>query len=469
MNLRRRNLLQAPVGMATGFLALRNHVLKAEGSRGVASKGYGTPTSDEGKILALPPGFTYTQISSRGEKMDDGLHVPGQHDGMGAFPGPDGKVILVRNHELNPSHSKWSAFGENRELWPTFDKQLAYDPGDNNQLGGYGGTTTILFNPRTGKVDKHFLSLAGTEWNCAGGSTPWGSWVSCEESVATSTGPGGYSRDHGYPFEVPARIDGRIVSPVPLMAMGRFRREAIAVDPRSGVVYQTEDRHDGLIYRYIPKNPRKLQEGGKVQALTIRQEKSMDTRNWREKARHNTPKMPISKWLQTGWVDVEDLHSPDDSLRKQGHDKGAAVFARGEGMWYGNGSVYWACTNGGPFMKGQVFRYIPSPYEGTLRERAKPGVVQLYIESHSSKVLENCDNLTVAPWGDLFICEDNAGSCSIIRVTKNGQISQFAENRYSKSELAGACFSPDGKTLFVNLQKEGRTLAINGPWERGNA
>lgn len=465
MKLSRRKILGSPAAIATGFLALRTHVLKSANASGkLISDGYGKPTNDPEKNLALPPGFTYSLLSSRGEKMDDGLFVPGQHDGMAAFPGPGGKVLLVRNHELNPSHGKWSAFGENRELWPSFDKSMAYDPGQNNQLGGYGGTTTILYDPKKKKVDKHFLSLAGTEWNCAGGATPWGSWISCEESVARAKDPGGYDRDHGYPFEVPARADGKLASPVPILPMGRFRREAVAVDPRSGVVYQTEDRHDGLIYRYIPRKPGKLHEGGRLQALTIRKEKSMDTRNWRENLQPNKPRMPISKWLQTTWIDVEDIHSPDDSLRKHGHAKGAAIFARGEGMWYGNGSVYWACTNGGPFMKGQIFRYIPSPYEGTLRERTKPGVMQLYIESHSSKVLENCDNLTVAPWGDLFICEDNAGSCSIVRVTKNGEISQFAENRYSKSELAGACFSPDGRTLFVNLQKGGLTLAITGPW-----
>ena len=117
------------------------------------------------------------------------------------------------------------------------------------------------------------------------------------------------------------------------------------------------------------------------------------------------------------------------------------------------------------FMRGQIFRYIPSPYEGTPRELARPGLLQLYIESHASSLIENCDNLTVAPWGDLFICEDNTGSCALLRVTSRGEISRFANNSHSSSELAGACFSPDGKTLFVNIQKNGQTLAIKGPWK----
>jgi len=464
MQIHRRQVIGQAVALSSGFLGLKTFVARANAaSNPLTLAGYGTLQSDPNKILDLPKGFKYTVISTRGERMSDGLYVPGQHDGMGAFPGPDGRVLLIRNHELNPSHEKWSAFGPKLHKWRNFDKSKVYDPGVKRQLRGFGGTTTILYNQKTRKVDKHFLSLAGTEWNCAGGITPWGSWVSCEETVQTSTQ--GYSKDHGYNFEVPASIDSGLVNPVPLKAMGRFRHEAIAVDPRTGIVYQTEDRHDGLIYRFIPRDLGNLVAGGRLQALCIRQQKSMDTRNWRDTSRKNSPNMPISKWIQTSWVNIDSVESPDDSLRKQGFKKGAAVFARSEGIWYGNNSLYWACTNGGPFMKGQIFRYMPSPFEGTLRERSKPGTLQLYIESHSAKILENCDNLTVAPWGDLFICEDHSGSCGVVRVTKRGEISKFAENHYSNSELAGACFSPDGQTFFVNLQKDGLTLAIEGPWQ----
>ena len=465
MNLSRRNIVQQGTALIAGFGGLKSFVEKADASSNpMTLAGYGTLQSDPQKTLDLPKGFSYKEISGRGELMDDGLFVPGQHDGMGAFPGPDGKVILVRNHELNPSHSKHSAFGSTLSKWRNYDSTKAYDPGTKKQLGGYGGTTTILYNPKTQKVDKQFLSLSGTEWNCAGGVTPWGSWISCEETVSTRS-KGLYSKDHGYNFEVPASIN-QVANPIPLIEMGRFRHEAIAVEPKSGIVYQTEDRHDGLIYRFIPRERGMLESGGRLQALCIRIHKSMDTRNWRSTDRKKSPNMPISKWIPTSWVNIDSVESPDDSLRKQGFAKGAAVFARSEGMWYGNNSLYWACTNGGPFMKGQIFRYIPSQYEGTLRENTKPGMVQLYIQSHSSKVLENCDNLTVAPWGDLFICEDHQGSGGVVRVTKKGEISKFAENHYSSSELAGACFSPDGKTLFLNLHKDGKTFAITGPWRR---
>ena len=465
MNLSRRSLFRQSVAYTAGFTGLKTLIKQTNASANPFTiAGYGTLQSDPNKILDLPKGFHYTVISRRGELMDDGLYVPGQHDGMGAFPAPDGKVILVRNHEMNPSHSVHCAFGSNLSKWADFDKSRVYDPGTKNQLGGFGGTTTILYNPKNRKIEKHFLSLAGTEWNCAGGVTPWGSWISCEETVSRKSNSL-YSKDHGYNFEVPVTISPQTAEPLPLTEMGRFRHEAIAVEPKSGIIYQTEDRHDGLIYRFLPREPGNLKSGGRLQALCIRQQKSMDTRNWKDSSKVRNPNMPISRWVQVSWVNIDNVESPDDSLRKQGFDRGAAVFARSEGMWYGNNSLYWACTNGGPFMKGQVFRYIPSPFEGTLRENTKPGLIQLYIESHSSKVLENCDNLTVAPWGDLFICEDNQGSCGLIRVTQSGQISKFAENNHSSSELAGACFSPDGSTLFVNIQTEGITLAISGPWE----
>ena len=457
----RRRFIKNGSALATAFLSLQGVVKKANavGRTSPSGKGYGPLRRDPNKILDLPVGFTQKVISARGDVMSDGLVVPGKHDGMGAFPSDDGRVILVRNHELNPKDARHSAFGSNLELREKVDLAKIYDSGKNNAIAGYGGTTTLLYNPAEQKVDTEFLSLAGTEWNCAGGVTPWGSWISCEETNAKAGG--NYAKDHGYNFEVPARADSGLVKPVPLKAMGRFRHEAIAVDPRTGIIYQTEDRHDGLIYRYIPHSPTNPAAGGKLQALRVRQRRGMDTRNWNNSL---PPKMPVAKWVQVQWVDIEEVESPDDSLRKQGYDKGGALFARGEGMWYGNGSIYWACTNGGPFMRGQIFRYIPSPHEGTVRELAKPGRLQLYIESHASSLIENCDNITVAPWGDLFICEDHGGSCALVRVTTKGEISTFADNSYSSSELAGACFSPDGSTLFVNIQKNGQTLAITGPW-----
>ena len=461
MKIGRRKLLQYGGFVAAAFGGLKSLVEQANAARQspLKSSGYGPLQTDPERILDLPRGFTHKVISARGNPMDDGLVVPGQHDGMGAFKGENGRVVLVRNHEVYPDPSTYSPFGAKFQFRDKVNLDIVYDPGTKGQIAGYGGTTTLVYNPSTQSVEKEFLSLAGTEWNCAGGPTPWGSWISCEETTVKKGH--GYARDHGYNFEVPASADSGLVTPVPLKAMGRFRHEAIAIDPRTGIIYQTEDRHDGLIYRFIPRARSNPAAGGKLQALQVRQRKAMDTRNWHKSL---PPRMPVAKWILARWLDVRDVESPNDSLRLEGFARGAALFARGEGMWYGNGSIYWACTNGGPFMRGQVFRYIPSPYEGTHRELVRPGRFQLYIESHASSLIENCDNLTVSPWGDLYLCEDNSSRCSILRVTPRGEVSKFADNSYTKSELAGACFSPDGKTLFVNIQKNGMTLAISGPW-----
>ena len=226
---------------------------------------------------------------------------------------------------------------------------------------------------------------------------------------------GTYDGDHGYNFEVPASADIGLADPIPLKAMGRFNHEAVAVDPKTGIVYETEDRGDSLIYRFIPDTPGELAAGGKLQALKIRDLKSADTRNWRDRNQKifwwTYNPVPVGETLAVEWVDIENVESPNDDLRMQGYDgKDAAKFARGEGIWYGEnqgkGEFYIACTNGGIAYKGQIWRYIPSPYEGTSREAQEPGTIELFIEPNDSNLMENADNLTVTPWGDLIICED---------------------------------------------------------------
>lgn len=212
--------------------------------------------------------------------MDDGLVVPGKHDGMAAFRGRAGKTILVRNHELSPDDASAGPFGRENELLNRIDPSKLYDRG-RGIVPGVGGATTLVYDTASGKLERQYLSLAGTIRNCAGGPTPWGSWISCEETVARAGELGGVEKDHGYNFEVPA-LAGGLVDPVPLKAMGRFNHEAIAVDPRSGIVYQTEDRSDALLYRFIPTVRGKMAAGGRLQALMITDAPGMDTRNWPE-------------------------------------------------------------------------------------------------------------------------------------------------------------------------------------------
>lgn len=450
----RRDFIKKATIVSLGFAALSRCTLGTEESSTIIK---GILKTDPEGYLDLPEGFVYKVISKSGTKMADGFLVPGRPDGMGAFEGSNGRVILICNHENSPNSLEDSPFGKDNELIGQMDQSKFYDAGS-GQMPGLGGTSTLIYNEETQTVEKQYLSLVGTYRNCAGGVTPWNSWLTCEEDTHVKGEV--REKDHGYVFEVAASPEVGMVAPNPIIAMGRFNHEAVAVDPATGIVYQTEDAHDGLIYRYIPNVPGDLHKGGKLQALMIKDQKSFDTRNWEETTTFLNKELPVA------WVDMDDVESPEDDLRLRGFEQGAARFARGEGMWYGNGEVFFACTNGGAKKVGQVFRYKPSPEEGTPGELTNPGVVELYAESEDKSLLHYCDNLTIAPWGDVILCEDNGERNHIRGINKEGELYDFGRNMSSKSEFAGLTFSPSGKTLFVNLQVNGDTVAITGPWDQ---
>lgn len=423
-----------------------------------AVPGFGPLRPDAEAILDLPDGFHYRVISRVGQSMDDGFVVPGLADDMHAFPAASGRSILVRNHELDPGSSETAYRAVKGSLSDAHLGRI-YDPG-----AGRGGVTTLVVEVATGKVERQFLSLAGTLRNCSGGATPWNSWISCEEMVI-GAGQYGARREHGYNFEVPAAATS-LVEPVPLKAMGRFNHEAVAVDPRTGVVYQTEDREDGLLYRFLPHERERLGAGGRLQALALRDLPGVHTGN-----RGDSPSaFLLGQRVAVDWVDLDDVTSPSDDLRYQGQAKGAALFVRGEGMAVevdaaGGGTCIWfVSTAGGPHALGQLWCYRPGADEGGADERSRPGTLELGVEPRNVDLLRNGDNLTLAPFGDLLVCEDNAVAQHIVGVTPSGGMYRFAANARRDSEFAGATFSPDGSTLFVNLQQPGLTFAIKGPW-----
>lgn len=463
----RRRFLKTAGAVSLGFMGLHHFISCTSGQKGSTLSelaesgpqgGYGPLLPDPAGILSLPKGFSYKIISRRGEPMSDGLLTPGKPDGMATFQAENGRTIIVRNHENSPKWLKEGAFGEENQLLSSLRKEDFYDFGQ-GKTPSLGGTTTLVYDEKEQRVLSQYLSLAGTNRNCAGGPTPWNSWITCEEDVTRAGATG--EQDHGYNFEVPATEKIGIVRPVPLKAMGRFNHEAIAVDPRTGIVYQTEDRADGLIYRFIPETPGQLHKGGRLQALVLKDKKSADTRNWAELTGE---KFPVGQEIAVEWMDLDETDSPNDDLRMRGFAAGAARFARGEGMWFGKNEVFFACTNGGLIQKGQIFKYIPSPAEGTPEEASQPGRLVLFAEPNDTDIVQNCDNLTVAPWGDVVTCEDNE-SPFIVGITPSGSFYKIAHNTGFASEFAGVVFSPGGKTLFVNIQHEGLTVAITGPWQ----
>jgi secreted PhoX family phosphatase len=461
----RRQFLRTCGAVTVGFMAYQRVFAagaNALAAAATAAEGYGPLVEDPQGLIDLPRGFTCRVVARAGEEMDDGLLVPGMPDAMATFPGPDGTTLIVCNHEcLRMSDS---AFGPKNARLGRIPSDKLYDLGA-GLTPNPGGTTTIVWDTRANVRNRQFLSLAGTLRNCAGGPTPWGSWISCEETVLTA----GYKqeekihclKDHGWCFEVPATHEIGLADPVPLTAMGRFMHEAVGVDPHTGIVYLTEDRDDGLIYRFLPRTPGTLREGGRLQALALISG-VRDASNWPSLKE----RIAIGERMNVRWIDLDNTDAPDDDLRHRGHDAGACRFARGEGMWVGDNEIFWVCTSGGRSQIGQIFRYVPSAAEGTDREKAAPGRVELFIEPNDARRINNPDNMTISPWGDVIVCEDTGGNdCRIVGVTRAGALYTLAHSR-RHGEFAGAVFSPDGSTLFVNMQEQGLTLAITGPWKK---
>ena len=403
------------------------------------------PSRDVGGMISIPAGFHAVLLSTSGEPMIGGV-VPNAFDGMAAFAAGAGRVRLVRNHEVrDPPRAGSRPFGDQ-----------PYD------TLGPGGTTTVEVRVRSdgaAELVKQFASLNGTSVNCAGGPTPWGSWISCEETVA-GTGEG-WTRNHGYAFEVAASSDGA-VTPEPLRAMGRFEHEAVAVDPGTGWVYQTEDRKPGGFYRFKAEHFGQLARGGALEALAISGQPEHVTGTGQTLL---TPRKV--EWVSIDTPDSDAPRLPSGFVFNQGLEKGAAQFARLEGCWYADESIYFNATAGGDAGAGQVWQYHIARQE-----------LQLIFESPSPQVLNSPDNICVSPRGGIILCEDGAGTNYVRGLTRQGSVFDLVRNNISAIEWAGACFSPQGRTLFVNIQgnthpfenpnlNKGMTFGIWGPWESG--
>ena len=469
-SLGRRGFLKSGVAAAAA-IAMPFSILgsgKAHAVHLPYSPDYGplAPVADEVTglpLLQLPAGFKYWSFGWTGDVMSDGIATPGAHDGMAVVAADPNKFVLVRNHEQGSNTAGSFA-----------PAKLTYDPVCN------GGTTNLVFAPQQKKWLSSWASLSGTIRNCAGGPTPWNSWISSEE---TSGGPhNGATKQHGYNFDVPA--SGQ-TNPVALTDMGCFSHEAVAVDPVTGIIYETEDATPSGFYRFIPKVPGRPAMGGKLQMMKlVATTNASITISGTDYAYYNTGvAQPMGAMWDVQWVDIADPNKPFVSgtsyggVRAQGLVQGASSIVRGEGCWYGNGVIYVCSTSGGGAGKGQIFAYDPRRETFTL-----------VYESPNVNTLDNPDNIAWSPRGSLILCEDGSATPQALRgLTLDGTIFPFCFNNVDftasgfgsvtrpsgrtftgdqrGSEFAGATFH--NEWLFVNIQSPGITFAITGPWDNG--
>ena len=424
-------------------------------------------------LLALPDGFEYLSYGWTGQIMTDGRPTPTDHDGMAVCGRQRNVISLVRNHELSAGESSQCLV-----------------PGGMYNMNEFGGTTNLYFDVRRGRFLESYTSLGGTIRNCAGGPSPWNSWISCEETFhAWNNRADGFN--HGYIFDVPAFgiSDGR-----PIRAAGRFAHEAVAFDPRTGILYQTEDTGQSGFYKYVEPGAGRsrgdddddddddrgrrtgpLRDGGELYAMVVNGEPRKDMTNANGAFEAGT-------YFTVSWQRVAD----PEAIRGRAFDSApdAAVFSRGEGCWEDHGLIYFVSTDGGKAELGQVWVYDPASE-----------VLSLLYESRDSNDLDGPDNIAVSPRGGIVLCEDgDSNPKRMIGLAPDGTTFPFAENRivlndgdidildaafpgvkanfwdnpvgdYRSREWAGATFYKDW--LFANVQSPGVTFAIRGPWRRG--
>ncbi len=413
-------------------------------------------------LLRLPEGFRYKTLSWAGERLHDGNIVPDSADGMGVVRQDGSRVTMVRNHE------RQGAGG------PIGDPEKAYDATP-------GGTTTLVFDTEKEELVDSWVSLGGTLYNCAGGVTPWGSWLSCEESVFNpdmahlspprkqhywDVSPA--RRPHGFVFEVPA---SGIARAEPILDMGQFFHEAVAFDPATGIAYMTEDTGPKAgFYRFIPATPGRLSAGGRLQMMKVVDRADM------------SDYLVMGQEMDVEWVDIPDPtaglvpdHPNGDGVVRQGLAAGGSGFVALEGCAYAEGRVYFTSKLGGRYVAGYVLEYDPA------REK-----IWMVFESRGHDYFSGPDNIIVSPRGALLICEDRLSAFrnaqNVAGLTQEGEFFAFCQVNPRlrgefgghdlkatalKSEWAGATFSEDGEWLFLNIYSPGVTVAITGPWQAG--
>lgn len=480
--LSRRSLIKHGAAAAVGTSALANALvsLAANNAQGamqsrLTESPYGPirPVADEVtglELLQLPEGFKYATLSWTGDAMADAYPTPPGHDGMGVVAEEGDDIVLVRNHELSRGGA--------------IVADACYETGTREDgTHASGGNTNLYFSRSEKRLRETRASLSGTMVNCAGGVTPWGTWLSCEETVYDGTSHGG--KKHGYVFEVTA--DATSTTGMPITDMGRFEHEAVAVDPSNSYVYLTEDnRNHSAIYRFIPNDTSQqtgsLEKGGRLQAARVVGQERLDL---------FAP--ALGDRYRIDWVDIDQPDSPPEGEASgpylQARAKGALSISRGEGIVYADGLIYIVDTSAGVDEDG-----APGHGNGAIwMLNPATGELTCLFASVNEETANNPDNVTVSPRGAIVTSEDGGGvedafgfGERVLGIDPTGNSFIFAKNHiqmtdeqvkaagkyvsagdYRNREIAGVCFDPSGEFMFFNVQTPGITFAVWGPWQKG--
>jgi secreted PhoX family phosphatase len=488
MSLSRRSIL---AGTATGVglvMAGATPSTAAQPARAARGRHTGTPghrpfpplVDDPKGLLALPAGFAYEVVTYAGKtKLTTGEPTPSNHDGTAVFDAGRGRYRLIQNHEL----SAGAALGVPHIEGTVYDAAAP----------AAGGCTVIETDAR-GRNLGESVGISGTLVNCAGGHTPWGTWLTCEETeikAGTAWTAGGrtgtYAQDHGYVFEV---FGGGRALPRPIKAFGRFAHEALAVDPSRTKVYLSEDASapNGLFYRWTAPRGVRLQAGvadqlapgaGSFEAMAI----LLPDGSVLPDVAYLTSAQ-LGRPFPVRWVPVPDRDARTTSVRKQFTDeitrgkKFEGVYGVDDGVYVVNSYAFNSADLPADAVKhdGMVWFYSYAdetitlvtyfPHQAVTDTGAAP--------RYDGLVFDGPDNVTVTPWGSLILAEDGAGASHVLSSVPGGPTYAVARNQLNAgtaaapefSEFTGPTFTEDGKVLFVNIQTPGITLAITGPWEK---
>jgi uncharacterized protein len=337
---------------------------------------YGPRHRPDRNGIRLPEGFRARLVAQGGERVNGTGYVwHTDSDGAATFPTGDGGWILVSNSEVDAKDE--------------------------------GGASAIRF-AEDGSVADAYRILEGTQKNCSGGGTPWGTWLSCEEV------------SEGRVWECDPTGRGE---PIARPAMGVFQHEAAAVDPAGKRIYLTEDQPDGGFYRFTPERWQDL-SSGELEIATV------------------------ESGGKVVWTRLPDPAAREDETRFQ--VEGSTRFENGEGIWRDAGVVYIATTG-----DHRVHAYdIRSERIKVIHDgRASP-----------RSPLRNPDQMTASRAGELFVCEDSEEEeMDIVLITPAHRASKFVSvtgPQHEGSELTGVAFNPSGGRMYFASQRARETGAV---------